>query len=458
MKQLFALFFSIFIFTEILVSQQNINTETLKSILHRKELRSTLVGAKVVNIASGTTIFEMNSNTLLHPASGMKLLTTAAAFFYLGKNFQVRTEIYHDEKGNVYLKGFGDAILRTEHYDMLAKNIVKQGITTVENIIVDGSYFDDMHWGKGWMWDDEPDASAMYISPVCINRNSVKVFITPNNVGEKPNVELEPSTSFFLLLNEAITVQKIDKHFPKFEVTRKWKERENTIIIKGQLLASTARDTFELNVWKPQLYAATIFKERLKTNGIQIRGEINVGDAKGKKIATSIHPLDSLVCKANKESDNLCAENLLKILAAEKNTIPAVADSGIELEKKFFASIGIDTSKIVIADGSGVSDYNLVSVNNMITILLHQFNQRQTFSTYKYSLPIAGKDGTLKNRMRGTSAEGKVFAKTGTKRGVSSLAGYVNDNIAFAVIINNYYGKTKTLRDIIDAFVVELSK
>jgi D-alanyl-D-alanine carboxypeptidase/D-alanyl-D-alanine-endopeptidase (penicillin-binding protein 4) len=214
----------------------------------------------------------------------MKLFTTASALYFLGKNFHVRTEVLFDEKRNVYLKGFGDAILRTEHYDTLAKKVAKQGIKNVENIVVDVSYFDDMHWGKGWMWDDEPDASAMYITPLCINGNSVDVFVTPKNVGEKPNVELEPPSSFFSLLNEAVTVQQIDKQRPKFEVTRKWKKRENTIVVKGQLLSFAARDTFSLNVWKPELYAATIFKERLKANGVHVNGEIQIGNTYGKKI------------------------------------------------------------------------------------------------------------------------------------------------------------------------------
>jgi len=431
-------------------------------MLESTQLRSSLVGAKVVNSKTGKTIFELNSDKLLHPASTLKLFTTAAALHYLGKDFSVKTEIFLDEKRNLIIKGNGNSLLRTEHYETIAQKIIQQGIKNIQHIIIDVSYFDDNSWGKGWMWDDEPGASAMHISPLCVNGNVVNVIVTPNKVNEKPFVELDPRTSYFTLLNESKTVSAIDNRFPLFEVTRKWKERENIIVVKGQLPATSLKDTFSVNVWKPEFYAGTLLKERLNVGGVQITGEIKRGTSENsKKIFLLSHPLDSLIHKANKESDNLSAECLLKILAAEKNSIPGIADSGIHLEKIFYSLIGIDTSNMIIADGSGASDYNLVSVNHVISLLQYQFKQ-STFKSFKESLPIAGVDGTLKNRMKGTHAEGKVFAKTGTKRGINSLAGYIEKRngevISFAIIINHFSGEIKTLRKIIDAFVLEITK
>jgi D-alanyl-D-alanine carboxypeptidase/D-alanyl-D-alanine-endopeptidase (penicillin-binding protein 4) len=435
----------------------------MQKILSDSLLRTCTAGVKVISLHAGKTLFEYNSNKLLHPASNIKLFTTASALHYLGKDFAVRTEIFIDNHKNLYIKSCGDPLLRTENFISFAQELMQKGYNECNDIVADVSYFDDNYWGKGWMWDDEPDKTAMYISSLTINSNSIAVFISPSSLGMPPQVALQPHTNFVLLLNQALTTQNSFASISKFEVTRKWKERENTILIKGNLPIAAARDTFFLNVWNPVMYALTVFKEQYETAGGNVSGKLRIGKKEKSSLLISHHtPLDSLLAKANKESDNLTAENLLRIIAAEKFAQPAFADDGIFLEKKYLFSFGIDTAQIILADGSGASDYNLASADNIVTLLERATKNKQTFTNFRNSLAIAGKDGTLKNRMNGTIAENIVSAKTGTKRGVSSLSGYIMNNneeeVAFSIIINHFYGEGKILRGIIDSFTVALVK
>jgi D-alanyl-D-alanine carboxypeptidase/D-alanyl-D-alanine-endopeptidase (penicillin-binding protein 4) len=163
----------------------------------------------------------------------------------------------------------------------------------------------------------------------------------------------------------------------------------------------------------------------------------------------------------NKESDNLSAENLLKILAAEKGGIPGTGEAGIAVMKEHLISIGIDTTNIVIADGSGVSRYNLTSANVIVQLLQNMYRTQEHFDALYHSLPVAGVDGSLQKRMKGSTAQGNLRAKTGTLTGVSSLSGYVYTEdeklLAFAMLMQNYITNAKYYRQVQDRIGIFLS-
>ena len=121
----------------------------------------------------------------------------------------------------------------------------------------------------------------------------------------------------------------------------------------------------------------------------------------------------------NKESDNLSAEMLLYALALNDSGAPATADNGIEAIKRMIELTGLNADIYSLADGSGVSRYNLISTELIINLFKYfYYSESEIFSTFYNTLAVAGIDGTLENRMRNTSAEGNVRAKTGTLNGV----------------------------------------
>jgi D-alanyl-D-alanine carboxypeptidase/D-alanyl-D-alanine-endopeptidase (penicillin-binding protein 4) len=195
----------------------------------------------------------------------------------------------------------------------------------------------------------------------------------------------------------------------------------------------------------------------MQHEGIVLNGYIDFKTLPEKAIHLSsvFRSLDTVLVNMNKESDNLSAEMILYALALNDSGAPASAENGIEAIKKMIVLTGLDADNYLLADGSGISRYNLISAELTNTIIKYfYYSQPDIFNTFYNTLPTAGIDGTLENRMRNTSAEGNVRAKTGTLNGVSALSGFVNDTngdlIAFSIFIQNYTEKNLTARKFID--------
>ena len=156
---------------------------------------------------------------------------------------------------------------------------------------------------------------------------------------------------------------------------------------------------------------------------------VDVAFSKGKTpsdaklVSERKRSIDQILQRMMKDSDNLYAESVFYQTAASTRR-PARALDAARLERALIERAGVNSSSCRIADGSGLSLYNYLSAEIETMILRYAFRHQSVYSHLLYSLPIAGEDGTLKKRMRGTLAEGNVQAKTGTLTGVISLAGY----------------------------------
>jgi D-alanyl-D-alanine carboxypeptidase/D-alanyl-D-alanine-endopeptidase (penicillin-binding protein 4) len=435
--------------------------ERIDAILADSIFSGVSIGIDVVNLLSNTTVYERNSNKLLRPASNLKLFTTASALELLPKDFEFKTQVLIDGEvndvtlnGDLYLKGYGDPLLTAENLDTLAEKVSRQIKTINGNLICDISHFDDNYWGKGWAWDDEPEYFDASISPLSVNSNIIKVFITPGeNIGDTAIIRIEPTTDLIQISNFAVTSNSLLPS--QLSVTRNWKGRDNRIIVTGSTPLQSKEGNFSLSIWKPELFALNLFKEKLELHGLTIQGKTFIDSiSQGKLLFQTNHLLDSVIININKISNNLAAENLLKTIGAELFGKPGSADAGITLMKQFISHIGIDTTKIIIADGSGVSRYNLISPQNITTLLRHIYNDKKYFNRFYSSLSIGGVDGSLKNRFTNGAVRNNIHAKTGTHSDGLALSGYLNaakgDILAFSIIVNNFTGNSKQYRDIID--------
>jgi D-alanyl-D-alanine carboxypeptidase/D-alanyl-D-alanine-endopeptidase (penicillin-binding protein 4) len=428
----------------------------IDKILNDSALTPCIIGVKIVSLENGRVLYSRNNNLLYHPASNTKLLTTATALALLDSQFTFKTIAFAEQTpadnelgGNLYVKGYGDPLFTTPALDSLVKLIRQAGINKITgNIIGDVTYFDDLYWGAGWMWDDEPEYYEAFISPLTINGNCVDIKVMPGlKPGDSLRYSLEPPLPYFVIKNQGITTN--DTLVPPLNVTRL--KHENTITISGRISPTDTGETFTLSIWKPEWYFLELLKSKLIEHGIEFKGKVLLDTLRPSvKIAEIAHPLDSVLHQINKPSDNLAAENLLKTMAAEKFGPPGNANNGLTLVKAYLASIGIDTTAIVLGDGSGLSPYNLVSPDAIVTLLQKQYENKTTFQRFYESLPLAGVEGTLKNRMQNTRAFKNVKAKTGTLLGVSTLSGYVttadSTMLAFSIMANHYPKELRTLR------------
>ncbi len=425
------------------------------------------IAIEIYDLTDGISLYKHNNKLLLHPASTMKLLTTAAALFYLGIDYQFTTELYHTGViesatlyGDLFIVGGLDPDFTIDDIDSLVSIINSLGIKYItKNLYADTSVKDSIYWGRGWMWDDNPDPGAPYLSALNINDNAIEVFVDGTEVDSAALITLDPNTAYVTIENNCKTVASPEPN--DLEITRDWQNDKNTIIVNGKVRQGEIIDSSEhsekLNLLEPDKYFLTLFKEHLEENGVEVKGDIKIENLPDNSVYLSSirRSIDTVLTNINKESDNLSAEMLLYALALNDSGAPAIAENGIEAINNLVDTIGLDHEDYSFADGSGVSRYSLVSAKLLTEVLKYFYSvNNNLFNIYYNSLPVAGVDGTLKKRMIGTRAENNVHAKTGTLSGVSNLSGYVtalNGNLlAFSILIQNFLDETKEARAIQD--------
>lgn len=423
----------------------------IDKILSDSIFDATQVGIKVISLKNNQTLYSKNEKLLFRPASNLKLITSSTALSVLTDTFNFETKIFYDSaSSSIFIKGSGNPIFETDDLTKIISQLKLLGITQIGgNIVGDVSLFDTLQFGEGWMWDDEPFSYSAFNSPLTINNNCIKVVTTPSTkIGEKAIVKTIPSTSFVNIVNNSI----INSEKSNLSVTRKFFERTNDIFITGNLNLNSSPDTTTLTVLYPEKYFLKLFYEELLNQGVSVKGNIKIERTPitAKLLVTHSQNIDSVIINFNKVSDNLTGENLLKIIGNKKTNSSGTTKAGIDLVNTFLNRAEIDTTKFLIADGSGLSHYNLVTAEILTKLLIFMANDKNNFNLFYNSLPIGGVDGTLQNRMKTGKAFNKVHAKTGSIAGVSSLSGYVttedNNLIVFSILMQNFIGSSEKYR------------
>lgn len=450
--------------------------QNIDLVLQDSVMQQTRAGIKVISLQSGKTLYSRNSRQLFHPASNMKLLTTAAALKHLGTGFTFKTVLFADSgsvaekqiNGDIYLKGHGNPDLLVSDLEWMVEQLKRQHITEISgNLICDDRYLDDLYWGSGWMWDD---VSSWYWAPITalsVNDNCVNLFVEPgDSLGAPVKAVLEPQTAFMTVTNNGRTVSHDDSLArDAYKVQRKWRPvAENIIEIEGGLSRDARPRTFTIDVVDGALYTGTLFREALERAGIRFSGTVQYGETPQNARQLVLHESPGIadaIFNTNKISDNLSAELLLKTMGAETKGVPGTAEKGISAIRRFLANAGVDSSSYELADGSGVSRYNVITPDLLIELLRDMHSDFKVQAEFKASLPIAGVDGSLGRRMRNTPAQGNLRAKTGSLRGVSSLSGYTTtadgELLAFSMIMEHFVSPTSAIRYVQDRIGALLS-
>lgn len=437
----------------------------IEAILSDPLLASSNVGVKVVSLGTGEVLYEKNSKKLYHPASTMKLITAATALVKLGPNHRFHTTLYmghlegNQTPRNIYLKGGGDPVFNSNDLEKMVEKLVEMNLKDLQgDIVVDETYFDAVRWGKGWMWDDGPIGGYYpHLSALTINRNGVRVRISPGTeVGNLVSVHLDPPTQYMKIINEATTVEASKK--VRVKMKRKSEPAdENVLMIDGAMALGQTEMSRRVDVLDPALYCGSLLQETLANRGVAFQGKVRYGEVPedATEIVTHISPpLSHILWEMNKPSDNLIAELLLKTIGAELSGSQGTAEKGLGAISNFLGEIGMDWEHYTLADGSGVSRYNLVTASLLTDLLVYMSRNFAVMPEYLASLPVGGVDGTLTRRMWGMKAEGVLRAKTGTLRGLTALAGYTvtadGETVAFSIIMSNYHGPVSSRRALQD--------
>jgi D-alanyl-D-alanine carboxypeptidase/D-alanyl-D-alanine-endopeptidase (penicillin-binding protein 4) len=452
-------------------------------------------GVKVVSLETGRVVFEYDCGKYFNPASNAKLYTAALALDRLGADYRIKTSLYATTKpdadgrlkGDLIVYGRGDPTISArlnggdyfKALEPIVESLASAGIRQVAgDIIGDESYFRGPPIGSGWEWDDLQWYYGAEVSALSINDNSLDLFVKPGErVGSVCKVTTDPSTAFVTIINRTQTAAEGTE--PKIAVYRPI--GENIIYVSGRLPLGDKGYTGSIAVHNPAGLFVTLFKEALMRRGIAVLGNTRTVDWKYREVAPidfaklvelgSIQspPLRRIVRETLKPSQNLYAQLLLLQVGAalqRSEKIAATAqtteEAGIEAMKAFLGEVGINKSDVVLEEGSGLSRRNIITPDATVALLAYM-NRHRSAEDYRNALPIAGVDGTLQNRMRGTAAANNARAKTGTLRYVYALSGYVTtaagERLAFSIMLNNHNNPDHLVspHEDIDAIVVMLA-
>ena len=394
---------------------------------------SSIVAVDIYNLTAHQPVFAKNNKFPLRSASNMKILTSASALHFLGPELKIVTKIFTDGnikkgilQGNIFIKGGGDPLFELSDLDSLVAQIKSAGIHTISGrIYSDVSLFDTARWSKGWMWDDDPYTDQPYITPLSINRNAVSIEVRFDSDANSFDVAINPESKFFAVVNQ-ITVDSSTS--TNLSYTHECAGSKEKIFIKGVWNPADTLSRESISILSPEEFFVFAFKEKCKDAGIHIRSK----SEKRKSVsliclAQRGHSVTAIVEVMNKTSNNLCAELLSRNLCAAGIVKGITGEDGLRYVDSLIYLTGFNPKNYRIADGSGVSHYNIVTAELLNGVLKYFYNNEpQNYPLLKNSFPQAGIDGTLKNRMTSGKAHKRIFAKTGTISGVSALSGYAS--------------------------------
>lgn len=442
-------------------------------------------GIAVVSLDSGQTVYAHEPDKLLQPASTAKLFTAALALSVLGPEHRIPTRVLaggsitHGQlNGPLILYGMGDPTLgtagATDWAEQLAAQTAARGLRVVHgDLIADASYFSSPLFGSGWEAADLQSWFAVPTSALSVQENILSVIASPGSAaGAQARLEFAPTQAKSPVDNQLLTGavgSASDINLYRAPGT-------STLYAFGSIPAGAKPQRFRLSMNDPAQVAGTQLRQALLRHGIRVTGKLHsrywpqamVTRATDDNVLAQVWspPLREILQRGLKRSQNLYLQNLLLGVGAQLPTQTRGFRTDEQRALKALAElsreIGIAPSSSLIGEGTGLSRQDLVTPSALVLLLGHMANQPYAQLLYQ-ALPVAGVDGSLTYRMRGSAAQGKVHAKTGSLAQVDCLAGYVTtvsgERLAFAIMLNNYVppaGAPRASRDV-DAIAILLA-
>jgi D-alanyl-D-alanine carboxypeptidase/D-alanyl-D-alanine-endopeptidase (penicillin-binding protein 4) len=436
-------------------------------------------GVLVSSLEKGETLYAMNERKLMLPASNMKIVTLAAAAEKLGWDYRYDTTVFAGGPveagtlhGDVVVVGSGDPSLVADDgmadriFADWADRLKQRGIKTIAGRVVgDDNSFEEETLGFGWSWDDLPDDYAAGVGALQFNEDAVRVTIAPGpSAGDSAGISVTPGGSDLTIANAVVTGAPGS---PTSISTRRLPGRMR-LELHGSIPLGGAASTLGVSVDNPTLFFVRALRNALIANGIDVRGPaVDIDDvpdaprpAGTALVAYRSAPLSALAVRLMKASQNQYAETLLKTLSDGDGVRSAMRGRAAALA--IVQGWGVPANGLIVRDGSGLSRYDFVTPEALVAILRHVARDARLRGPFEASLPIAGRDGTLANRMKGTPAEDNARAKTGSMTGVRALSGYVTtadgERLVFSIVTNNFETPADVVNAAADAIVVTLAQ
>jgi D-alanyl-D-alanine carboxypeptidase/D-alanyl-D-alanine-endopeptidase (penicillin-binding protein 4) len=433
----------------------------------------------VHSLRRGETLYSSNSFRLQVPASNQKVLTTAVAADRLGWDYRYTTRLYATGPisstgqldGDLVVVSNGDPTINPRHelrwaaFDEWAKQLAARGVRIINGrLIGDDNAFAEPGWGLGWSWDDFVFGYGAPVSALQYHENQVELLIGPGlAAGQRAIISVSPPGSGLTLDHAVITAPAGAQSQVSFERI----PGSAVIRVSGQVAAEAAPIRETAAVPNPTTFYLNGLHDALGRHGIAVGGPVvDIDDLPVVPDATKgmllledrSASLFEIVDVTNKWSRNLYAETLLRSLSPAGE--PATTEAGLKVLTETLRGWGVSSNYYLARDGSGLSRYDYLSPDALIGALTYMWRHPALADNFRSSLPLAGQSGSLANRLKGTPAEARVWAKTGSMSQVRSLAGYVmtaeGEPLAFAFMVNGFRVPTREIDAAIDQALLRL--
>lgn len=436
----------------------------IEAIIGNANLGDAKCSVAVVELRNGIPVAEYHADESMIPASNMKLVTSAAALGILGADFQFSTRLeLHGDALVVVGDGdpaFGDPELLEQMgmnvEDLLSRwvdSAKRAGITRVGSLVIDDRAFDDQRIHPNWPEDQLHRWYCAQVAGLNFNNNVLDIYAAPTRPGQTPSIRVMPADPPVVFTNAA-------KTGPRNAFYADRRMGTNQITLRGQVPHRMLKP-IHVTVDDPAMVFGGVLRDRLQDAGIAVGVLRRAGDEdrfeRGALIAEVLTPIDRVLARCNKDSQNLFAEALIKRVGREATGDPGAWSSGAAAQRMFLSRLlGPQAAGFVIDDGSGMSRDNRVSASLLTAVLTEMHRKPQLGKVYRQSLSVGGKDGSLRLRFRGKRFASTVHGKSGYIDQVVTLSGYIRHDetdYAFSILLNDYTGMPFRGRRLIDRIV-----
>jgi D-alanyl-D-alanine carboxypeptidase/D-alanyl-D-alanine-endopeptidase (penicillin-binding protein 4) len=463
-------------------SSQDLQLRTdLDKIFSDPVLARALVGVRVDSLATGQTIYQRDAAKLVVPASNMKLLTMSVAAVKLGWNFTFETRleaagtiangVLH---GDLVAVGGGDPSIVSQDFGPSptflewADALARAGIRRVDGrLIGDDRAFDDEGLGAGWAWDYLADGYAAPTGALSYNENVAIVRVWPGKAaGDPVRIEVSPPGNLLDVVSEVKTGDA--KSGTSLQLLRL--PGSPRLTVRGSLPALGNVATRSAAIDNPTRFFVEGLRLALGGRGITIIGGAwDIDDVKDPPIGTGRQviatrtspPLSVVGGYFLKPSQNFYGETILKTIGRVAGGAGSAA-AGRRVVRETLAGWGIPADAFVMSDGSGLSRYDYVTADTIVTILTRMWKDETMRGPFAALLPVAGHDGTLDTRMKATVLDAHVQAKTGTISNVRSLSGYLEtksgERLVFSMIANHFTASSSAIDAVVEKALARLAQ
>ncbi len=388
----------------------------------------------VEDVESGEILLKWLSGKPRNPASTVKLLTTLASLDILGPAYRWKTDVFAlgeiaDERldGDLLIKGYGDPFLVSERVWQLLRRIRMAGVRDIDgDLLIDDSFFAVGDYDPG-AFDKQP-LRAYNVAPnaLLMNFKVVRYWFEPDTAAGGVRVQLDPPLDNLRVKNELRLSNGRCRGYQR-GITINNDDAQKKVTFSGRFPNGCRRYAMDRAVLSHNEYVYGLFRTMWREAGGSFEGNwknVELEPDVEALVSFESPPLSEIIARVNKHSNNVMARQLMFTLSAEVNGWPGTEMGGRQVLADWLTENRLETSKIAIRNGAGLSRNTRMTAAGMGALLRFAW-QKPYMPEFLSSMSIAGLDGTLSRRFRGSPLIGTAHLKTGSMDHVAAIAGYL---------------------------------